>query len=127
MINYNVDITRVQSSDMVVSVSEAKSHCNCDVETMDYLFLGWINAATEALERFTNLVFMPSKIYYKGVQNNDGVEKTVRLPYVNNAVLTGGSATKYTLIGDRIYTSDNEIDITYTAGTATKDWMKQAG
>jgi len=42
---------------MVVTVVEAKNHCNCDVNTWDDLFPLWIESATDSLQRFTGVDF----------------------------------------------------------------------
>ena len=123
--NSRTIITPINTTVDVVTVQEAKDHCNCDVDTFDALFTGWIAAARMALQVFTNQAFLPSNVTY--YVENDGFHGWyAALPYANNAVLTGDSATKYELKGERVYTTDPDMSLTYTAGTAPEQWMKQS-
>jgi len=121
-VSLNVEITPIDSGQDVITLQEAKEACNVDVDTFDTLFVSWIAAARCALEMFTNVAFLPSRVTIKGRNYSNYIE----ISFPNNAELTGESANKYSLSGDRIYTTDRDINIEYTAGDEPKEWMKQA-
>lgn len=109
----------------IVSVEEAKRHCNCDVSTWDVDFVSWINAATRALESWSNTTFTPSTVKLLVKQNViENTDNYIELPFYNNAKLKDGSV--YTLMGRRIYTNDELVEIEYTCGSEPTDAMKHA-
>ncbi|MBO9592741.1 MAG: phage gp6-like head-tail connector protein [Niabella sp.] len=118
-------ISPIDQNALVITVADAKQHCNVDYDDSDAQFTSWIKAATEALQRFTNQAFLPSNVVFKASQRViNGWSNNYVIPFANNAALPSDS--KYTLTGNAIFTDDDSIDITYTSGADPEEWMKQA-
>lgn len=113
-------IAPISPDDLIATVQETKLYCNCDVDTWDDLFEKWIKGATDALQQFTGLAFVPSNV--TAVFNLSENEDYIQLPFANGAVLNG---VDYMLVGGRIYTNEKKVSVSYTTGV-TEEWMKIA-
>lgn len=115
-------ITLLDPSSQVITLPEAKDYLNVDFPLWDADIQEFIISATQSLQEFTWLLFLPSNVKVVLGQNPiKGEENYICLPFSNGAVLT----SDFELIGNRIYTDEKRITVEYTAGQ-TEDWMKTA-
>lgn len=111
----NISITPVDAT-LVVSVQEVKDELNIDYPVNDTDIERQIKAATQALQYFTGVAFTPSTVSLHASQRSKS--EYFILPFSNGA-------TDDNIRGNRYYSTDKELDITYTVGGDVLDWMKQ--
>lgn len=112
---YDISITQVDPTALVVSLQEAKDYLNVDYPLRDDDIEQSIKVATQALQGFTGLAFLPSKVTLYAEMVKGTCYFTI--PYTNKAV---GDNIK----GGRCYISESR-PVEYTCGE-TLDWMKTA-
>lgn len=117
-------LTPIDPLALIVSVQEAKDKLIIDYPVDDDMLKRDIISATQTLQKFTGLAFMPSSVKVTISQRSiRGEHNYITIPYANNAVLV---TTGYELTGgDIIVTDDSIVTLEYTAGE-TKEWMKEA-
>ena len=102
-------------TDLVVTLQEAKDYLGVDFPLRDDEIQRAIVTATQSLQEFTGMAFLPSNVsFYAHMEK--GTEYFI-LPYSNGA---SGDNIK----GNRYYTSESG-QIEYTCGE-TEEWMKEA-
>jgi len=112
----NISITPIDPTQLVVPVEEVERELVVDYPVSEDDIKREIQAATQALQEFTGLAFVPSTVSLTAQQRSRS--EYFILPYSNGAV-------DENIRGNRYYTNESSLDITYTCGEEPTDWMKQ--
>ena len=110
-----IQISPQEPSERVVSVEYAKKYLVTDFDDRDDEIDEAIVTATEVLQNYTGLAFLPSDVSIIAAQQNPG---WFAVPYANGADLEG-------LKGNRYYSNEEIVELDYQAGE-TEGWMKTA-